>query len=288
MSDTDSLMKRMKAELDAGSRRVEALQQQSAQQMKDRETKVSQFGKACEALQKVWKPRLEAFASTFGEKVKVTPSVTPAQRDATMVFTTGLASVTLRLCASAAIESGKLVLDYELSIIPMLMSYERHARLEVPLDKVDAAAVGSWIDDRLIDFLKTYNAMHENEFYLKGSMVEDPVARVRFPKHAAACSVERGGKTTYFVSIDSMREFEKREAAAKEAAAAAAATEAKAAAERAKKETKAPDAPTAAAGAAGAKPATAAKPTAAAPSATKPADPAKKAPNAPAKTKPAK
>jgi YHS domain-containing protein len=44
-------------------------------------------------------------------------------------------------------------------------------------------------------------------------MVEDPVAHVRFPKFAAGATLERGGKTYYFVGEETCRDFEKQQAA---------------------------------------------------------------------------
>ena len=39
---------------------------------------------------------------------------------------------------------------------------------------------------------------------------EDPVAKVRFPKFAAAAKLEQNGKTFYFIDESTLREFEKR------------------------------------------------------------------------------
>jgi YHS domain-containing protein len=221
MGDLDSLMKRLQTELDAGARRVEEIRRRTTQVHEDRQGRLEQFARACEGLQKVWRPRLEAFASKFGDRVKVTPTVTPSQRDAVLQFHSELAAVKVAFSASPDVEKGNLVLDYELSIVPVLMDYERHARMETPLDRVDDAAVAAWIDDRLVSFVRAYNAMTENEFYLRGSMVEDPVAKVRFPKFVAAASLVRGGKTIYFVSADTKRQFEAREAPARKAEAPA-------------------------------------------------------------------
>ena len=41
-------------------------------------------------------------------------------------------------------------------------------------------------------------------------MVEDPVAKVRFPKFAAAAKLEQNGKTFYFIDELTLREFQKR------------------------------------------------------------------------------
>ncbi len=63
------------------------------------------------------------------------------------------------------------------------------------------------MDDRLVDFVKTYLALHQNEYYLKDHMVEDPIAGIRFPKLAAAATLECDGKTYYFIGEETRREF---------------------------------------------------------------------------------
>ena len=55
--------------------------------------------------------------------------------------------------------------------------------------------------------MQVYLSMGENEYYLKDSMVEDPIARVRFPNLAAAGSLESGGRKYYFISDETRREF---------------------------------------------------------------------------------
>jgi YHS domain-containing protein len=42
-------------------------------------------------------------------------------------------------------------------------------------------------------------------------MVEDRIAHCRFPKAAAATSLEWGGKTFYFIGDETRREFEKQQ-----------------------------------------------------------------------------
>ncbi len=72
-------------------------------------------------------------------------------------------------------------------------------RSSFPLDAVDKAALGKWFDDRIVSFVKTYLSLHENQYYLKGHMVEDPIAKVQFPKYAAGATLELDGKTLYFI-----------------------------------------------------------------------------------------
>jgi YHS domain-containing protein len=95
------------------------------------------------------------------------------------------------------------------------MKFDSHAELEMPLEKVDPAAVGGWIDERIMSFVKTYITLHENQYYQRDQMVIDPVSGTQFPKFAAGAKLEQGGQTMYFVSEETRREYEKKSAAAK-------------------------------------------------------------------------
>ena len=49
--------------------------------------------------------------------------------------------------------------------------------------------------------------LHENQHYLKGHMVEDPIAKIQFPKYAAGAKIEKDGKTVYFVDESTRDEY---------------------------------------------------------------------------------
>jgi YHS domain-containing protein len=92
------------------------------------------------------------------------------------------------------------------------MRFDAHSVLEMPLNRVDTETVAQWTEDRIVDFVKTYVALHENQYYLKDYLVDDPIAGVRFPKYAAAAMLDANGKTYYFISEETRAEFEAREA----------------------------------------------------------------------------
>jgi YHS domain-containing protein len=96
-----------------------------------------------------------------------------------------------------------------LEIIPVLMRFKPHDEMEFPLDAVDKEAVAKWFDDRIVDFVQTYFSMGENEAYMRDEMVEDPIARVRFPKLAAATTLDWQGKKFYFIGEETRNEFAK-------------------------------------------------------------------------------
>lgn len=211
MSEVDSLLKRIDAEFAALENRVKEAQAEKVQEHQERQKRLAAFEKLLADLPAVWQLRLEALTKKFGDKVKVTPKVTSTSRQGTFDFQSDLARICLRLSASTDHDVRKLVLDYNLEILPILMKFDSHQQAEWPLDEVDRQAVANWVDDRLVDFVKTYLALHQNEYYLKDHMVEDPIAGIRFPKLAAATKLERNGKTYYFIGEETRREFEAKE-----------------------------------------------------------------------------
>jgi hypothetical protein len=74
---------------------------------------------------------------------------------------------------------------------------------------VNQEAVAKWIEDRIVEFVRTYFSLGENDIYLKGYMVEDPIAHVRFPKMAAATTLDWKGQKLYFIGDETRREFAK-------------------------------------------------------------------------------
>jgi YHS domain-containing protein len=211
MPEPSDLIRRIDAEISALETRRKQFQQQQVAHYHEREQRLETFEQLLDQLRGVWGPRLEALAKKFSDRVQVTPTVKPGNRQATFQFKSPVAQVCLRISAATDLEVTKLIVGYDLDILPILMQFDKHAEISFPLDRVDQEALAQWLDDRIVDFVKTYLALHENEHYLKDFMVEDPVARVRFPKFAAGAKLDRGGKTYYFVSDETCREFERQQ-----------------------------------------------------------------------------
>ncbi len=208
MADIDTLMQRIDAEFKTADEKIKSFQTEKARSFKEREARLERFVQNLDKIRDVWRLRLEALAKRFGDRVKVTPTVTPSRREATLGFRSELAAIGLRFSASANEDVTKAIFGYDLEIIPILMEFESHAVLEFPIDAIDRNALAKWIDDRIVSFVRTYLSLHENAHYLKDHMVEDPVLHVRFPKFAAGATIEKDGKTYYFVGEESRRQFE--------------------------------------------------------------------------------
>ncbi len=206
-TQTGSLADRIKAEFEAQEQRSKAAEQDRAKESQEREQRVAHFNKTCESLKAIWGPRLQEFAKQFGDTIKVTPTITPTQREVKAVFLTDLANITLTITVSASPDIRKLVLDYDLLILPMLLEYERHVRAEFPLDAIDPNAIGAWMDDRLVSCVKVYLSLRENSLYLKRIMVEDPITKATFLPEDAKAKLDHAGKTYYFSSTESLEKF---------------------------------------------------------------------------------
>lgn len=209
MSDLNSLLKRIDDSFAKNEARVKSFQAEQTEAYHARQQRLEEFGRVCERLKGVWGPRLQSLVDRFRDRVQVTPSIAPTQREAALEFESNLARIKLKFSASTDRDVRKLVLDYRLDLIPVLMQYKQHDHAEFPLEAIDESAVAQWIDDRIVDFVETYLSLGENEYYLKDHMVEDPVAGVRFPKFAAAATLDWNRRTYYFICEDTRNQFAK-------------------------------------------------------------------------------
>ena len=195
MSDVSVLLERIDAEFSALEGKIKRAQDERLQEHQERQSRLATFKRELDTLPEVWRPRLEALVERFGDHAKVAPRLESTSRAVTMDFQTELARIRLRLSATTDQDVRNLILSYDLEILPALMQFDSHQQGQWPIDAIDREAIGDWVDDRIVSFVKTYLSLHENEYYLKEHMVRDPVAGVRFPKYAAAATVDVGGKT---------------------------------------------------------------------------------------------
>jgi YHS domain-containing protein len=211
MPDIDSLASRIDAEFSAVEEKVRKAQTEQVAEQKQRQKRLEQLGKVFDQLRDIWKPRLELLVKKFGDRVQTTPRILPSTREVTFEFQSRRARVRLKLAAFTDRDVQKVILSYDLEIIPVLMRFKPHDEVEFPLDAVDPEVAAKWIDDRIVDFVQTYFSMGEIEIYLKDQMVEDPIAHVHFPKTAAATALEWQGQKFYFIGEETRREFEKQQ-----------------------------------------------------------------------------
>jgi hypothetical protein len=207
MSEPKSLSSRIDDEFAAVEKKVKDLQIERLQEYRERRKRLQHLDQVFQKLAEAWKPRLDTLLQKFGDRVQVTPQLAPSSREAAFEFQSKLGRVRLRFSASTDRDVTKVILGYDLEIIPVFFRYQPHAELEFPLDAVDEAAAARWVDDRIVEFVRAYLSMREHDLYTQENMVEDPVAHVRFPDFAAGATLEWQGKKYYFIGDETRQEF---------------------------------------------------------------------------------
>src|SRR5437773_5581654 len=151
MPDINSLAGRIDAEFAAVEQKVKQFQTHQLEEHKGRQKRMEQLTRVFEQMAKLWKPRLEYLVQKFGDLVKVTPRIVPSTREAIFEFKSHLAVVRLRFYATTDRDVRKVILSYDLMIIPVLTQFTPHAEIEFPLDKIDQKAAAEWIEDHIMD-----------------------------------------------------------------------------------------------------------------------------------------
>jgi YHS domain-containing protein len=208
MADLNTFLKRLDEQVEKARKGVERMQTELQQAYEGRKQHYQTFLRLMDDLRGVARARLEKLAERC--KFEATPTEDADGKSVLLKFKTPVARVQLRLSATHDTDVRNLVLVYDLEILPLYVKFNPHAELEIPLEKVDRAAVENWLDDRLVEFAQTYVTIHFTDQYHQDHMVVDPVADLRFPKAYAQSSLEKDGKTYYFISEPTRRAFEQR------------------------------------------------------------------------------
>jgi YHS domain-containing protein len=217
MNSIDTLMGRIDQEIAAEVGRQKADWAAIVQITRARAERVEHYQSVARHIVELLRPRLDAFAQCYKPLVKIEPLMSAQTYAINLSFAATVAKVTLRFEMFADKDVTQVRLQCSQEIIPVLFDYERQSALDFRLDAVQDDAVVGWFDDRLVAFVKSYIAIVRQDaalqVLLKDHMVEDPVAKIRFPKHLAAFTLERDGQTYYFVDEDTRRQFDQQSAA---------------------------------------------------------------------------
>lgn len=208
MKTTQELAQRIDSAFASMEEKRRHFQEAETHKYEEWKQRLAQLGVEFETLRDIFKPRLDLLIEKFGDKITATPKLTQSTREFLFEFRSEVARIRMRFQGTTDHDIRKLILNYDLEIIPILMQFDSHSTLEMPLDAIDYDAAVHWADERILSFVKTYTALHENPYYLQDQMVTDPVSGATFPKLAAGATLERDGHTYYFVSETTRRAFE--------------------------------------------------------------------------------
>jgi YHS domain-containing protein len=217
MFEITTLIKRIDHEIAAEGGRQKGAWSDLMRANRERALRLQQYESEAQHVIDLLRPRLDAFLERFKAVVKAEPTVREHTRAVNLRFAATVANATLRFEVFPDRDANHIRLECTQEIIPVLVRYDKQSVLEFPLGGVEDDAVVQWFDDRIVSFVKLYIAVVRQDAalreQLKDQFVEDPVAKVRFPKYLASSTLERDGRTYYFVDEDTRREFEHQPAA---------------------------------------------------------------------------
>jgi YHS domain-containing protein len=220
MSSIDRLVQRLSSEVAAATERVHALQAEAAKAFIEQEQRFMRFIALAECVQAILQPRIEAFtAVNVFKDVKQTVRLElqgPEERGfhgRTITLLVpfsdacpGKVELSFRLGHDGPIENA--LIDYHLEIVPIFIKFNGHDQLIISIDEPDEGAIATWIDDRLVEFTRTYFEMYFTNQYQKQSFEMDPVMNLRFPRAFAAGKKEYQGRIYHFYTKESLQAFE--------------------------------------------------------------------------------
>jgi hypothetical protein len=213
-SEREDLTSRLDAVMEAARGKVKAFQEESEAKRHAIQERFQKFLTIADQIVAIGREKMERLRERL--KFDVVPSQVQTERyycrSATLDVKSELAgAVKLGFTLTHDADVRQIVLDYNLEIIPVFFRYNPHARLEMPLEAYDEAAVGKWLDDRIVEFANTFLEMHATKQYQEKVMVADPVAGISFPRYFAAATLDHGGTTYHFISEETRREFAARQ-----------------------------------------------------------------------------
>ncbi len=217
MTDLATLIHRIDQELATEVTLQKTAWEEVTRANREREPRLRKYDAMAKQLIELLKPRLAAFIERFKDVVKAEPVVREHTRAINLTFAATVAKVTLTFEVFPDRDVSHVRLECTQEIVPVLVRYDKQSVLEFPLDAVQDEAAVQWFDERIMAFVKAHLAIVRQDValqeHLKDQLVEDPVAKIRFPKYLAASTLQRDGRTYYFVDGDTRREFEKAPAA---------------------------------------------------------------------------
>ncbi len=209
MSDVNELTTRIDNAFTSVKDKIKTQQQEGLKNYQVRQKLFKDYEVVQARVMEIARPRLEALAKRAGDRVSVTPSVSESRRTAKFDFKSPTAYLTLSFSVAPDRALANAVVERDLQIVPVLWKFDSHAEFSSPIASFDEAGLVRWIDDQIIGFVELYIQIHESEIVDKAEFVEDPIAKVSFPKFAAGATLEHGGESYFFIDEGTKAEFAK-------------------------------------------------------------------------------
>lgn len=208
MTDVSRLRNRIDETLNHAKEKVQAQQQEILNEVLERKKRLEAYSAAQARVVEVTKPRLQALAEWSGVRATVTPTLSETHRACLFDFHSPKAQISLNFAMAPDLHVNNLIITYDLKIVPVLWRFRAHDEYCTPIENLDLDGISEWLDDRIVEFVELLITIHESEFYEKAEYVEDPVAKVKFPKFAAGATLEANGQTLYFINNETLAQYQ--------------------------------------------------------------------------------
>lgn len=219
-STVEALEQRLSAEVDAAIERVHLVQAEAAKAFVSEEQRFTRFNTVADRIHEILLPRLAAFSTLpvfkhITQTVALEPRVPEGRgfQGRTTTLTVPYSDecparmeLTFRVGHDRAMKH--VVLDYQLKIHPVLMTFDDQDNLVIQLKSPNEEAISAWINDRLVDFTRIYFEVYFDDEYQKKSLELDPVMNIRFPRALSVGTREFRSHTYYFYTEDSIQLFD--------------------------------------------------------------------------------
>jgi YHS domain-containing protein len=220
-SSVDGLVKRLSAEVASAADRIHELQTEAGKEFLGQEQRSILFVPLADRIQVILQLRLDAFMDVDVFKdIKQSVSLEKQGADGRgfhgrltrlLVPFSDRCPATVELSFHVGHDGPveNAFLDYKLDILPIFIKFDSHDQLVIPIANPNEAAIATWIDDKLVEFTRTYFKLYFTDQYQKQNLETDPVMSVRFPRAYAAAKKEYQGRMYHFYTNASFQEFEK-------------------------------------------------------------------------------
>jgi YHS domain-containing protein len=101
----------------------------------------------------------------------------------------------------------KLIVVYEMYMMPAFIKFNKQDRLTVPLTAVDDGKVADWVEERLVEFVDAYLQIDRGADDFDEDTATDPVCGMRISRSSAAASESYYGHPYFFCSQECQAAF---------------------------------------------------------------------------------
>lgn len=208
MEEKNRLAKRILDKIDQHQQELALKQQQLDTKMKELlELRAQQAAVSQKLIGAIVIPRMMELASHF-ENARIEVLNVDADSNCICVFNhTPRFPATVKLSiALLPADDRRLVANYDLTILPELMEFNRSNKMDFSLEG-DEKELAEWVEDRIVEFVDTYLRLETHPLYQKDNMVVDIVCGMRISSTAATSTLDQAGRTFYFCSENCKEAF---------------------------------------------------------------------------------